>query len=287
MSDSFAHRLSHQSTNWWIRRVPFLLVHLSPIALIWSGFRPRDLALCVALYFIRMFFVTAGYHRYFSHRSFKTSRAGQFILAVGAQTSAQKGALWWAAHHRDHHRYSDQPKDPHSPKGGFFHSHIGWILDPKNKPTMFEKVKDLSRYPELRFLNRWHWLPAVALGLSCWLWGGWSALVGGFFVSTILVYHCTFFINSLTHMWGNQRYETGDTSRNNFILALVTMGEGWHNNHHHTPGRARQGERWWEIDATYEVLRVAAWLGLVSGLRVPAAASGPSASSRPPSRAAA
>jgi len=287
MATTLSQRIRRQPASWWIARTPFILVHLTPIALIWTGISAGDIALCFALYFIRMFFVTAGYHRYFAHRSFKTSRVGQFLLALGAQTSAQKGVLWWAAHHRDHHRYSDGPEDPHSPKMGFLYSHIWWIIDPKNRPTGFDKVKDLTRFAELRFLNKFHWLPAATLGFACWLWGGWSALVGGFFLSTILVYHGTFVINSLSHVWGTVRYNTGDTSRNNFLLALVTLGEGWHNNHHRTPGRARQGERWWEVDISYTLLRVAEWLGLVSGLRPAVARSSAKATSAPQARAAA
>ncbi|HEX9641306.1 MAG TPA: acyl-CoA desaturase [Candidatus Krumholzibacteria bacterium] len=266
------NRWRKQSFRWWLGRLPFALVHLSPLALFWTGITTRDVILCVALYVIRMFFVTAGYHRYFSHRAFKTSRFGQFVLALGAQSSLQKGVLWWAAHHRHHHRYSDTPEDIHSPKRGFLYSHILWVADPLHKATAFERVKDLARFPELRFLNRWHWLPAIALGTGCFLMGGWSALVGGFFLSTVILYHGTYCINSLTHMWGTRRYETGDMSRNNFFLSVITLGEGWHNNHHHTPGRTAQGERWWEIDPTYGVLRVAELLGLVSDVRTASAA---------------
>ncbi|MFO0631541.1 MAG: acyl-CoA desaturase [Nannocystaceae bacterium] len=207
--------------------------------------------------------MTGGYHRYFSHRTYKTSRAMQFVLAVIAQSASQRGALWWAAHHRDHHKYSDTPLDVHSPmQHGFWHAHVGWIFD-HNSDTDWARVKDLTRYPELVVLDKLWWLPPTVLGVLVWLVFGWEGLFGGFMLSTVLLWHGTFTINSLSHVWGRRRYATTDDSRNNWFLALVTMGEGWHNNHHHFMGSTRQGFYWWEIDMTYYVLRVMSWLGLV------------------------
>jgi stearoyl-CoA desaturase (Delta-9 desaturase) len=250
------------------KSIPFFLVHLAPVGLFWTGFPIRAIALCAGLYFLRMFFITAGFHRYFAHRAYKTTRVMQFVLAFGASTSCQKGVLWWAAHHRAHHRYSDTELDIHSPRRGLWWSHVGWILCRKYQATDWPRIKDFAKYPELVWLNRYHLVPGVALGTSCYLWGGWSAL-WAFFLSTALLYHGTFSINSLMHLWGSRRYETSDTSRNSLILALITMGEGWHNNHHYYQSTANQGFFWWELDASYYLLKVLSWTGLVWDLRKP------------------
>ena len=250
--------------------VPFVLVHLACLAAIWSGVTWHAVAICIALYWMRLFAITAGYHRYFSHRAFSTSRAFQFILAFLAQTSAQKSVLWWAAKHRHHHLHSDTPEDVHSPRRmGFIYSHVGWIFARRHDATEFGKVADFARYPELIWLHRLELVPGVALGAFCFLIGGWSGLVVGFLWSTVLVYHATFCINSLAHVSGTKRYVTGDDSRNNWLLALMTMGEGWHNNHHAYQSSVRQGFRWWEIDATYYILKALSWLGIVWNLKLP------------------
>jgi stearoyl-CoA desaturase (delta-9 desaturase) len=250
--------------------IPFAAVHVVALAgALLVPFSWKLVALAVGLYYARMAFTTIGYHRYFSHRTFKTSRPFQFALAFLAETSAQKGALWWAAHHRIHHRYSDQPGDPHSPKMGFWESHVLWILRDGSAET--REIKDFSKYPELRFLNTWHLLPPVLLAVGLFLAGGFPALVWGFFVSTVLLWHGTFLVNSLNHVWGSRRYETTDTSRNNFLLALLTMGEGWHNNHHHYMASANQGFFWWEIDVSYNLIRAMQAVGLVWEVRTPPA----------------
>jgi stearoyl-CoA desaturase (delta-9 desaturase) len=249
----------------------FWAVHLIALAgVFYTGWTWRGALLAVALYFIRMVVVTMGYHRYFSHRTFKTSRAFQFLLALGAQSSAQKGVLWWAGHHRWHHKHSDTDVDPHSARRrGFWHAHIGWILGSEWNGTKLDLVGDLAKYPELRFLNRSsvQLLPAALLAIACLALGGVPGLVWGFFVSTVLLWHGTFTINSLCHMFGRRRFPTGDDSRNSMALALLTTGEGWHNNHHHYQSSARQGFRWWEIDVTYYALQLLAALGLVWDIR--------------------
>jgi stearoyl-CoA desaturase (delta-9 desaturase) len=257
----------------WVKSIPFFGIHLIAVAgVVWLGWSWSGLALAVALYYVRMFGVTAGYHRYFSHRAFRTSRWFQFVLAVLAQTSVQKGALWWASHHRVHHKLSDLPGDVHSVKlNGFWQSHVGWILSRKYEETEFDKVKDLAKYPELRWLNRFHVVPAIALAVGLFLIGSWWALLWGFFVSTVLLWHGTFTINSLSHVFGGRRYATTDESRNNALLALITMGEGWHNNHHYYQRSANQGFFWWEIDLTYYVLRALAVVGIVWDVHTPPA----------------
>ncbi len=254
--------------------VLFAMVHLAAIlgaVWFWSW---GGVALAVGSYFVRMVVVTAAYHRYFSHRAFKTSRVFQFLLAVGAQTAGEKGVIWWASHHRWHHKHSDTPRDVHSARlRGFWYSHVGWVLSSNWNETDQSMVKDLERFPELRFLNRGFMevVPMAALGLSFLLLGGLHVFVWGFLVSSVLLWHGTFSINSLAHLFGRRRYETSDDSRNSLLLALATTGEGWHNNHHRYPTSARQGFRWWEIDVTYYVLWLLARLGIVWDLRRPPA----------------
>jgi stearoyl-CoA desaturase (delta-9 desaturase) len=250
--------------------IPFVLMHFVPLLAFFTGTRWQDWAVCVALYWVRMFGVTGAYHRYFAHRTYKTSRVFQFLLAFLAQTSAQKGALWWAAHHRDHHKLSDKDGDPHDSRRGFWYSHVGWLFA-GTEETDYSRVKDLARYPELVWLNKLSLLPAVLLGFVVWLALGWSGLLIGFVLSTVLLWHGTFTINSLSHMIGTQRYAAGDSSRNNWFLAIITMGEGWHNNHHYFMNSTRQGFYWWEYDVTYYILRVLQAVGLVWDIKEPPA----------------
>jgi len=256
-----------------VKSIPFLLVHvLAVVGVVGLGWSWSGLGLALALYFVRMFGVTGGYHRYFSHRTYKTSRAFQLVLALLAMSSVQKGVLWWASHHRIHHKNSDAPGDVHSVKlDGFLWSHVLWILSRKHHEIAWDKVKDLSRYPELVFLDRHHYLPPTVYGVGLFLVGGWHALVWGLLVSTVLLWHGTFTINSLSHMFGSRRYVTTDDSRNNWLLAIITLGEGWHNNHHYYQRSVNQGFFWWEYDITYYVLRLLQALGLVWDLHVPPA----------------
>lgn len=250
--------------------IPFVLVHLGCFAALWSGVTYEALLLGVLLYWLRMFAIGAGYHRYFSHRSYSTSRVFQFILAFLAQSSAQKSVLWWAAKHRHHHLHADTQEDVHSPmRKGFIYSHVGWIFMRQHDSTDLLKVADLARFPELRWLHQFELVPPVALGILCFLLAGWPGLVVGFLWSTVLVYHVTFCINSLAHVRGRKRFLTKDESRNNWLLAIFTMGEGWHNNHHAYQSSVRQGFRWWELDATYYILRALALLGVVWDLKIP------------------
>jgi len=255
----------------WLNSVPFLAVHAVALATPFlAPFEWKWGLLVLGSYYLRMFGITAGYHRYFSHRSFRTGRAFQFLLAFLGATATQKGVLWWAANHRDHHRHSDGPEDVHSPiQRGFYWSHVGWILSARHHETKLDRVKDLARYPELRWLDRWHAVPSVLFAVALLAIGGVPALLWGYFVSTVLLWHGTFFINSLAHVLGKRRYATGDESRNSMALALLTMGEGWHNNHHFYPGAASQGWFWWEVDASWYALRALSAVGLVQDLRTP------------------
>lgn len=265
----------------WLRVIPFVILHLACFAVIWVGWSFFAVIFAVALYGLRMFAITGFYHRYFSHKAFRTSRLLQFFFALLGSTAVQRGPLWWASQHRHHHANSDQLEDSHSPvQHGFLWSHLGWFLSDAHFATRTERVKELARYPELRFLDRFdvvvpvffamsiyafgEWLATVAPGLAT---NGWQLLVWGFVISTVALYHATFSVNSLAHAWGSRRYETRDHSRNNLFIALLTMGEGWHNNHHHYPGSVRQGFYWWEIDVTYYGLRMLAACGLIWDLK--------------------
>jgi stearoyl-CoA desaturase (delta-9 desaturase) len=252
-----------------LRLVIFLSAHLIAIGAIWTGVSTSGLLLCAGVFAFQLLAATIGYHRYFSHRSFKTSRAMQAVLAFCAQASLQKGTLWWAALHRYHHRHSDQEDDLHSPKHGLWWSYIGWIFDASVVPTRFDEVPDLSKFPELRLLNRFQYTPGVLLALACFAIGGAQGLVVGFVWGTILSHHAAFANNCFAHIVGTRPYATTDGSRNNWFLAAITFGEGWHNNHHRYPGSARNGFLWWEIDLSFYALLALEKLGLVWDLRMP------------------
>lgn len=264
----------------WLRVLPFLGLHLACLGVLWTGVSAVAVLVAVALYALRMFAITGFYHRYFSHRAFATSRALQFAFAVLGAASVQRGPLWWAAHHRRHHRHADTEHDVHSPRHGFWHSHVGWFLTRRAFATDHAAIPDLARYRELRWLDRYDIVVPVALAAALYAFGAWlgsahpslgtsgpQMLAWGFFVSTVVLFHVTVTINSLAHRWGSRRFATRDDSRNNWLLALLTFGEGWHNNHHHFPGSVRQGFAWWEVDLTWYVLRGMAALGLVWDLK--------------------
>lgn len=268
-----------------IKQSAFWAIHAGCLGVLWVGFSWTALAICLALYVVRMFGITGVYHRYFSHRSYKTSRWFQFVLALLGATSAQKGPMWWASHHRHHHQHSDTEEDIHPPRVyGLWWAHVGWVLSTQFIETRWELVRDLARFPEIRLLDKYHIVPPLILLGALWALGygfeayypelGTSAgqlVVWGFCISTTLLYHGTFCINSLAHLIGRPRFKTGDDSKNSLILALITLGEGWHNNHHRYPGSERQGFYWWEIDISHYILRCLSWMGLVWELREPPA----------------
>lgn len=266
----------------WLRTIPFIAMHVACIGVVWVGFSWIALGAGVALYAIRMFALTGFYHRYFSHRAFRTSRPVQFFFAAIAAMCVQRGPLWWAAHHRHHHRHTDTPEDIHSPRQhGFLWAHMGWFLTPRGFRTNWDAIPDFRELPELRLLDRFDLIMPVLLAIGMYFLGSWlgerypefgtsgaQMLVWGFFVSTVVLFHATVTINSLAHRFGTQRFETRDDSRNNWALALITFGEGWHNNHHFFPGAARQGFRWWELDLTWLGLKFLAAIGLIHDLKV-------------------
>ena len=266
----------------WYRIVPFIGIHLACALVIVVGFSWTAFVVCLASYLLRMFAITAFYHRYFSHKTFKTSRVVQALFAAIGATATQRGPIWWAAHHRHHHIHSDSAKDTHSPKHGFIHSHLKWFLLKKNFATKAEYVKDLQRYPELKFIDRYDIVFPVIYASLLYLLGhvlqqhaptmgtsGLQLVVWGYFISTVLLSHVTYCINSIAHVFGFRSFNTNDDSRNNFILAILTLGEGWHNNHHCCPGSAKQGFKWWQIDLSYYVLFMMNKAGIIWDLKLP------------------
>ncbi|WP_455223028.1 acyl-CoA desaturase [Kaarinaea lacus] len=265
----------------WLRVIPFLFMHVMCLGVIWVGWSPFAVAIACTLYFLRMLAITGFYHRYFSHKSFKTSRVTQFLFAVLGASAAQRGPLWWASHHRHHHIHSDKKTDAHSPRQhGFFWSHIGWFMSNDNFPPKFQRIPDLVKFRELVWLDRFDVLVPITLAIVLYVVGevlahyapsldtnGAQLLIWGFFISTVLLYHATYTVNSLAHQIGKRRYKTKDDSRNSLLIALITCGEGWHNNHHHFPGSARQGFYWWEIDMTYYFLKILAYMGIIWDLK--------------------
>ncbi|WP_455208752.1 acyl-CoA desaturase [Kaarinaea lacus] len=269
----------------WLRVIPFLFMHVMCLGVIWVGWSLFAVVVAASLYLLRMLAITGFYHRYFSHKSFKTSRVTQFIFAVLGASAAQRGPLWWASHHRHHHIHSDKEADAHSPKQhGFFWSHVGWFMANENFPPKFRRIPDLMKFRELVWLDRFDVLVPITLAVALYAIGellhnhapslntnGAQLLVWGFFISTVFLYHATYTVNSLAHQFGKRRYKTKDDSRNSLLIALITCGEGWHNNHHHFPGSARQGFYWWEIDVTYYFLKLLAAMRIIWDLRaVPA-----------------
>ena len=257
------------------RSVPFIILHLGCLGVIWTGWSWAAVITAAVLYFVRMFAITGLYHRYFCHRAYHTSRVTQFLFALLGLTAVQRGPLWWASVHRHHHAHSDEEVDAHSPVWkGFLWSHVGWLTSSRNFPTDYRLVKDLAKFPELVFLNRFDLIGPLLLVVATYGFGallqtlgvstsGWQMVVWGFFISTTILFHATCAVNSFAHTLGSKRFKTDDESRNSLILALFTLGEGWHNNHHHYQASARQGFYWWEIDISYYIIRTLGALGIV------------------------
>ena len=264
----------------WVRILPFIILHITCLAVFWVGISWFAVVFMLLFYVIRMFSITAFFHRYLSHKTFQTSRVVQFIFVLIGTMSAQRGPLWWAAHHRYHHRFTETEQDPHSSTHGFWYSHIGWFLNEYNFALRKDVIKDWLKYPELVWLDRFCVIIVLLTATAIYFLGEWVAivqpqlgtsglqlLVWGFVVSTVLLIHATLCINSLAHLYGSRDFDTDDQSRNNLFLSIITLGEGWHNNHHYYAGSVRQGFYWWQIDVTYYVLKIMSWLGLVWGLK--------------------
>jgi stearoyl-CoA desaturase (delta-9 desaturase) len=265
--------------------VQFLFMHVACLLVVWTGVSVVAVVTCLALYVVRMFAITAGFHRLLAHRTYRSGRIFQFVLAFIGTAAYQKGPLWWSAHHRRHHLHADTEDDLHSPLAHtLWRSHVGWFLSRDSQATEWKLIPNLMKYRDLRLLDRFYSVPPILLAVSMFLLGAalqryapglgtsaWQMLVWGFFISTVMLYHGTFTVNSLAHVFGKRRFATTDGSRNNLFVALITLGEGWHNNHHYYPSSERQGFYWWEIDISHYTLRALSWLGLVWDLRAPPA----------------
>ena len=287
MSESFRNNFSRPDEDKldFTVCVQFFLMHVACLLVIWTGISAAAVAVCLALYLVRMFAITAGFHRLFAHRTYRTGRVFQFLLAFVGTASYQKGPLWWAAHHRRHHLHADTEHDLHSPlTRTLWRSHVGWFLSRDSRATDRNLIPNLLKYRDLRLLDRFYSMPPALLAVAMFLLGavlesyapglgtsGWQMLVWGFFISTVLLYHGTFTVNSLAHTFGRRRFATRDNSRNNLLVALITLGEGWHNNHHHYPSSERQGFYWWELDISHYTLRALSLFGVVWDLRQPPA----------------
>ena len=266
-----------------VASIPFMFVHIGCVLVLWTGVSTTAVAIGLVTFAVRMFSLTGGFHRYFCHKTYKTSRAFQFILAAVGTSAAQMGPLWWAGHHRHHHAHADTGEDVHPPGvKGFSWAHAGWIMSPTNWPVRWNLVRDFAKYRELVWLDNYHYVAPISLvvglyGLGSWMESNYPSLgatppqlvVVGFFISTTILYHVTFAVNSFGHTFGSRRYETGEGSTNSMLLALLTGGEGWHNNHHRYPNSERQGFYWWEVDSTHYVIVVLSWLGLVWDVQGP------------------
>jgi len=266
----------------WPSTVILIGIHLGCLTVFWTGTSPVAVGIAFLIFLARGFSMTAGFHRYFAHRSYKTGRVFQFLLGFIGTSATQNGPLWWSAHHRNHHRNSDTDQDPHSLRSkGFWWAHMGWIMDQRAyRRVDTTLIADLVKYPELRWLDRWCLVPPICIVVVLWALGNFLAgsqpelgtsgpqlVTWGFFIATVVGYHVTFSVNSLTHVFGSKRFDTGDESRNNTFVAIVALGEGWHNNHHAFPFAERQGLTWWEIDVTHYILKILSWFGVVWALQ--------------------
>lgn len=257
--------MNQQSNKFTI--IAFSAMHLACLAIFFVNYNITALFVFLITFSMRTFALTAGYHRYFSHKSFQTSRVFQFILALVGTWASQKGPLWWSGHHRYHHIHSDKETDMHSPKNGVFQAHVGWVFEARSDEVDPKFIKDWNKYPELVWLDKYahesfalylvglfilgscisYFYPTLETsGLAFVFWGG--------ILSTVLLYHTTFSVNSICHIFGSRDYQTTDNSRNNWLIALITFGEGWHNNHHKFAYSIRNNLKFWQIDITYMIL---------------------------------
>ncbi|MGE0042012.1 MAG: acyl-CoA desaturase [Vicinamibacterales bacterium] len=266
----------------WTVQASALLVFVVPFTWAYVG-------LWAASHFVRAVGLTLAYHRYFAHRAFQMSRGARFFWALAGTAAMQKGPIWWAGHHIDHHKYADREGDPHSPRvSGFYHAHVGWFLSDTRHDRLAPNnpvVRDFGGVPEIRWLDRWYVVPPLALAAGLYLAGGLPWLVWGFCLPTTTLAHATFAINTVNHLWGTRRFDTVDDSRNNLLTAVFAVGEGWHNNHHRYQRAARNGFYWWEVDVTWYVIRAMAAVGLAWDVQPVPARIYAEAAGRPPGAA--
>ena len=250
----------------FISIIVFWTVQVSAVLAVLVPFSWAMAGLWAVSHFLRAIGLTLSFHRYFAHRTFQMNRAARFVWALIGTAAMQKGPLWWAGHHVNHHKFADREGDPHSPAiTGFYHAHIGWFLNDARHDRLEATnpvLRDFSSAPEIVWLDRYHFVPPLALAVGLFLSGGLQWLVWGFCVPTVTLAHSTFAINTVNHMFGSRRFDTIDDSRNNVLTAFFAAGEGWHNNHHRYQRAARNGFFWWEFDPTWYVIKLMAAVGL-------------------------
>ena len=256
----------------WPTGLILVLFHIGAVAALFM-FSWKSFFVALALHWIAVGFgISLGYHRLHTHQSYQCPVWMQYALAVCGTLTLEGGPIFWVGTHRVHHSKSDQPGDPHSPREGAFWSHMGWILfgetNHNNTKLMSKYAPDLARHRFYLWLNNYHWVPLAVLGALLYAWGGLPMFLWGICLRVTYGLHVTWLINSATHMFGSKRFDAGDDSRNSFILAVLTFGEGWHNNHHAHPTSARHGLAWWELDITWITMKLLRAIGLIRHVRV-------------------
>ena len=255
------------STVNWLTAAIMVLFHVGAVAAFWFTTWTNVVVALVLHWFAVGLGISLGYHRLHTHRGFKTSKAFEYFLAVCGTLTLEGGPIFWVATHRVHHQHSDQDGDPHTPRDGGFWAHMGWILfgDTHHNDTavMSKYAPDLGSDPFYRWLNTYHYVPLTVVGFVLLAIGGWPMVLWGIFLRVVFGLHGTWLVNSATHMWGSRRFMTRDDSRNSWWVALLTFGEGWHNNHHAHPVSARHGLAWYEFDMTWITLKVLKAFGIV------------------------
>jgi sn-1 stearoyl-lipid 9-desaturase len=259
----------------WLTALVMVVYHALAVVALFH-FSWRGVAVAAVLWWISgSLGIGIGYHRLLTHRGFRCPKWLEYGLAVCGTLALEGGPIFWVGIHRIHHQLTDREGDPHSPRDGKWWSHMGWILRGESlhgeTEPLARYVPDLRRDPFYLWLSRYHWITQVAVGLGVWYLFGWNVVLWAVFLRTVVGLHCTWLVNSATHMWGSQRWATGDDSTNNFLIALLTFGEGWHNNHHAHPNSARHGLRWWEIDTNWYVISALRAAGLARDIKLPRA----------------
>ena len=259
----------------WVTASAFVVFHILAVVALFNT-TWQAVVVALALHWMCIGWgIGLGYHRLHTHRSYKTPKLVEYFFAVCGCLTLQGGPVFWTALHRIHHQHSDKTGDPHTPRDGKWWSHMLWTIFGEelhgDTAIMGKYAPDLMKDRFYQVLTRWHWVPLVVLGLALFAIGGWSWLLWGVFLRVVFGLHCTWLINSATHIWGSRRFNTSDDSKNSFWVALITFGEGWHNNHHAHPRSARHGMAWWEVDLSWMQIRVMQWLGLAWDVQVPSA----------------
>jgi len=252
-----------------------VLFHIGAVAALFM-FSWKALTLALVLWWVAgSLGIGIGYHRLLTHRSYRTPKWVEYVLTICGTLALEGGPMFWVAVHRLHHQNTDQESDPHSPRDGGLWAHMGWIMTGQamhsGSAELLPYVPDLRKDKFQVWISRWHWIPITTLGLILLFVGGWQFVMWGIFLRTVIGLHTTWLVNSATHMWGSQRFPTGDASRNNFWVAMLTFGEGWHNNHHAHPQSARHGLAWYELDLSWYGISALRALGLARDIKLPRA----------------